>query len=128
MPRRVESVHVGTPPPDFNGWTTTKIYFHGFADLSAVRNVPVDSSEFMALGNPWCLKLFPGGRNRSEMGWVAISLFNCSNKSIHMNVGFSIKDGNGKQIASMQTSVTPTFGPVDGMLSSSQSQHFSVTS
>ena len=111
MPRRVESVHVGTPPPDFNGWTTTKIYFHGFADLSAVRNVPVYTPEFMALGNPWCLKLYPGGRYDSKAGWVGMYLCNPSNESIDMNFGFSIKDGNGKQIVSIQTSTPFTFDP-----------------
>jgi len=104
-------VHVGTPPPDFNGWTTTKIYFRGFADLSAVRNVPVYTPEFIAVGNPWCLCLYPGGVVSSNTGGVAIYLVNQSNESIGMNVGFSIKDGNGNQIAKRQSS-TPTFGPV----------------
>ena len=105
------SVHVGTPPPDFNGWTTTKVHFHGFADLSAVRNVPVDSSEFMAVGNPWRLSLYPGGRYDSKVGWVAIYLINQSNKSIDVNFGFSINDGNGKQIAGGQTVNPFTFDP-----------------
>ena len=66
----------------------------------------------MALGNPWCLKLFPGGRNHSRAGWVGICLCNPSNESIDMNVEFSIKDGNDKQIVSRQLSYT--FGPVMG--------------
>jgi hypothetical protein len=102
---------VGTPPTGYQEWTTTKVHVHGFADLSAVRNVPVDSSEFMALGNPWYLALYPGGRVHSETGWVAIYLQNRSSKSIDMNFGFSINDGNGKQIVSIQTSTPFTFDP-----------------
>jgi hypothetical protein len=113
----VESVHVGTPPPDFNEWTTTKVYYHGFLALSAVQNVCEDSSEFMALGNPWRVQLYPGGRNHSETGYVAIYLDNQSNESIDMNFGFSIKDGKGKQVATKQPSNPSTFGPVDGPLS-----------
>ena len=60
-PRRVESVHLGTPPTGYQEWTTTKVHVNGFADLSAERDVPVASPEFMALGNPWYLKLYPGG-------------------------------------------------------------------
>jgi hypothetical protein len=104
------SVHLGTPPKGYQEWATTKVHIHGFADLTAVRNVPVASSEFMALGSPWCLGLFPGGHGDGGEGWVAIYLRNRSNKSIDMNVGFSIKDGNGKQIANIQSS-THTFGP-----------------
>jgi hypothetical protein len=65
----------------------------------------------MALGNPWSLRLYPGGVVSSEMGRVAMYLVNQSNKSIDMNFGFSIKDGDDNQIVSMP------FGPVDGPLS-----------
>ena len=92
------SVHLGTPPQGYQEWATTKVHVHGFADLSAERDVPVYTPEFMALGNPWHLALYPGGRYVSEVGWVAIYLTNRSNESIGMNVGFSIKDGNGKQL------------------------------
>jgi len=104
------SVHVGTPPPDFNGWTTTKVYVHGFANLSAVRNVPVASPEFIALGNPWRLMLYPGGVVRE--GWVAIYLRNWSNESIDVNVGFSINDGNGKQVVYEQSPGPRNFAPM----------------
>jgi len=106
------SVHLGTPPQGYQEWATTKVHVHGFADLSAERNVPVDSSEFMAVGNPWRLRLYPGGDANSREGWVAIYLCNCSNKSIDMNFGFSINDGNGNQIANGQTVNPITFGPV----------------
>ena len=57
------SVHIGTPPNGYQEWTSTKVHVHGFADLSAMRGTPV-SPEFMALGNPWRLRLYPGGRNQ----------------------------------------------------------------
>jgi hypothetical protein len=109
------SVRIGTPPNGYQEWTTTKVHIHGFADLSTERGASVYSPEFMALGNPWRLLLYPGGHSESRSGWVAIYLANGSYKSIDMNFGFSIKDGNGKQIANMQTS-TPiiNFGPLYG--------------
>jgi hypothetical protein len=114
------AVHVGTPPPDFGDWTTTKVYYHGFPFLSTERNANVDSPEFMACGNTWRLKLYPGGvdntppGNSSRMGWVAILLINRSNKSIAMNLGFSVKDGKGKQVAKKQPSTPTTFDPLGG--------------
>jgi hypothetical protein len=113
---RVESVHVGTPPEGYQEWTTTKVHFHGFADLSTERvahrnNV---SPEFIACGNPWRLWLYPGGRQESRTGWVGIYLVNLSNKSITMHYGFSIKDGNGKQVANKRRSTYFTFSPMSG--------------
>ena len=111
------SVHVGAPPPNFKEWSSTKVYFHGFPALSSVRGARVDSPEFMAVGNSWCLRLYPGGLVSSKAGWVGIYLHNRSNKSIDMNFGFSIKDGDDKQFVSIQSS-TPTFGPVGSSLCS----------
>ena len=106
------SVHLGTPPQGYREWVTTKVHVHGFAELSAVRNVHVNSSEFIAWGNPWRLKLYPGGDVSSDTGWVAMYLVNQSSKEIAMKFGISVNDGNDKQmkIVSMQTSYT--FGPV----------------
>jgi hypothetical protein len=56
--------------------------------------------------------LYPGGRNNSIAGWVAIYLANRSNKSITVNFDFSIKDGKGKQVVNMQTPTHVTFGPM----------------
>ena len=109
----VESVHVGTPPTGYQEWTTTKVHVHGFANLSTRRNVYFASPEFMALGNPWRLKLYPGGDSNSKAGWVAIYLINRSSKEIDIDFGFSINDGNGKQIVSPHfSSSTHTFHPL----------------
>jgi hypothetical protein len=112
---RVESVHVGTPPPDFKEWTTTKVYYHGFPSLSTVRNAGVDSPEFMACGNPWRLKLYPGGHAISTTGWVSIHLVNRATKGIKMNCALSIKDVTGKQVVIMRSLDPSTFGPVGGL-------------
>ncbi len=45
----VASVHVGTPSPNFQAWTTTTVYFHGFADL----NLKEGKSVFRIHFNPW---------------------------------------------------------------------------
>ena len=111
-PPTMAFVHVGTPSPSFVDCSSTRVYYHGFADLSAEGDVPVDSPEFMALGNPWRLALYPGGRYVSKMGWVAIALQNRSNKEITVQCGFSIKDGKGNQITSMQTKTNRLIGPV----------------
>jgi hypothetical protein len=111
---RAESVHVGTPPKGYHDWTTTKVHFHGFVGLSAIRDVGVYSPEFMALGNPWRLKLYPGGRIDSKRGWVAIFLMNQSNESIDMQFGLSIKDGKGKQVAKKQPTTPATFDHMSG--------------
>jgi hypothetical protein len=109
------SVHVGTPPNGYQEWTTTKVHIHGFADLTTERGASVDSPEYMACGNNWCLELYPGGRNSSKTGWVSIKLDNRSNKNVTVQFGFSIKDGKGKQVAKKQTS-NRTFPPVGGPL------------
>jgi hypothetical protein len=111
------SVHVGTPSPSFVDWSSTKAYYHGFAGLSTERDVGVDSPDFIALGNPWFLRLFPGGfdnsrsGNSSRRGWVAIYLHNRSNKNVKVHFGFSIKHGKD-YVANMQTPTHVTFDPV----------------
>jgi hypothetical protein len=109
------SIHVGTPPPDFHEWSSTKVYYHGFASLSTERVAHANnvSPEFMACGNSWRLRLYPGGVDISKTGWVAIYLHNQSNRSVSVQFGFSIKDGKGEQIAKKQSSTPIAFAPVD---------------
>jgi hypothetical protein len=93
----------------------------GILSLSTERDVGVDSPDFIALGNPWFLRLFPGGRNdsrsgnSSRRGWVGIYLYNMSNESIDMQFGFSNKDSKGELIAKRQTSFHATFGHMDSL-------------
>ena len=52
---------MGTPPPGYQQeWAKHTVHWHGFLDLSTVRGEYVDSPEFMLLGNPWILEIFPG--------------------------------------------------------------------
>jgi hypothetical protein len=105
--------HMGTPPPDYNGeWVTHTIHCHGFANLPAERREFVDSPEFMLLGNPWCLKIFPGGRRRAEEGMVGIGFCNMSDKAIDIDFDFSVIDGNGKQVAYNRTTTPRNFAPM----------------
>ena len=75
-------VHVGTPSSDFEDWTTAEVCFHGFADFSTTRGEGVESPLFSCFGHKWKLKLYPGGEEKSNDGYVAVRLSNMSNKSI----------------------------------------------
>jgi len=91
-------VDVGTPPERFEHWTTINVCFHGFADLSTMRDECVDSPNFFRFGHKWKLKLYPGGDEDSEEGYAAVSLVNCSNKSINIQWGCSVRDVNDKEV------------------------------
>ena len=105
------SVHCGTPPKGYREWTTTKIHFHGFLDLSTERGVGFASPEFMALGNTWLAMLYPGGHNKSRPGWIAVFLKNQSNMSIKVKLGFRIINRKGKQVANKHKSTYSTLDP-----------------
>ena len=96
-------VHVGTPPDNFNGWTMTEVCFHGFANLSTTRDEYVESPEFSCLGHQWTLSLYPGGREDSDEGFVAIELVNESNSRIKIQYGFSVRDANCKEVVHDKT-------------------------
>ena len=63
-------VHVGTPSNDFSGWTTTEVCFHNFANLSTEIDEYVRSPKFSSLGHEWRSKIFPGGEEDSDEGYV----------------------------------------------------------
>jgi len=99
-PTAAAHIHVGTSPPGYNqGYVTRTVHFHGFASLSAERNDRVNSPEFMLLGNPWRLSIYPGGDEGAAEGMVTLRLVSNSNKAIDAKYGFSVNDGNGKQVA-----------------------------
>ena len=50
------AVHVGTPAPNFQEWAMTKVYFHGFKDLT--KKI-VNSQSFSCLGYQWIVQLHP---------------------------------------------------------------------
>jgi len=85
-------VHVGTPPDNFKGWTTTEVCFHRFADLTTTRGEGVTSPEFSCFGHRWVLDLYPGGKATSPEGYVAVALGNESNTSIKIQYDYSVRD------------------------------------
>jgi hypothetical protein len=73
----------------------------------------------MLLGNPWCLELTPGGyEGEAEESMTSLYLWNESDKAIEIDVGFSVNDENGKQVAYKRTATPEHFGPVDDDTSS----------
>ena len=91
---------VGTPASDFEHeeWTRTEVRFHGFASLPSERDVEVESPEFSCFGHEWVLDIYPGGKENSDDGYVAVYLSNMSNKPIKIQYGFSVRDAFGKEV------------------------------
>ena len=105
--------HVGAAPPGYNqGWVTHTVHWHGFPSLSTLRGVGVASHEFMLLGNQWHLELHPGGDDNAAEGMTSLFLYNKSNKGTDAEYGFSINDGNWKQVAYKRAGTPRNFGPV----------------
>jgi len=91
-------VDVGTPPENFKGWIRTEVCIHGFANLPTMRDEAVLSPQFSLLGHKWRLWIYPGGTNDSVEGCVVIYLGNCSDTSIKISYGFSVRDATGKEV------------------------------
>ena len=74
----------------------------------------VDSPEFMLLGNEWRLQIVqPGGDEEAGEGMVSLFLYNVSNKAIDIDFGFSVSDGNGKQVAHYRSFRPRNFAPLE---------------
>ena len=93
-------IDVGTPPDGFKteGWTTTVVRFHGFANLTTTRGDYVKSTKFSCLGHQWRLYIYPGGRINSDEGYAAVALSNQLNTTIKIQYGYSVKDADGKEV------------------------------
>jgi hypothetical protein len=121
--------HMGTPPPDYNEeWVTHTVHWHGFESLSTVRGESVPSPEFMLLGNEWSLAVYPGGDDDAAEGMVTLDLFNESDKAIEIDSGFSVNDGNGKQVVHYRSPTPEHFGPVGARLNSGGFTNFAKRS
>jgi hypothetical protein len=66
----------------------------------------------MLLGNPWLLAIYPGGNEHAEEGMVSLGLDNMSNKAIDIDFGFSVNDGNRKQVVYKRPARPEHFAPV----------------
>jgi hypothetical protein len=71
---------------------TATVHFVGFASLPAQRYGGVLSEKFACLGHEWHLEVYPGGLESADEGMVSVLLYNVSNKSINVELGFSVKD------------------------------------
>ena len=107
-------VDVGTPPDGLKseGWTTTVVQFHGFANLPTTRGEYVESPEFSCFGHQWGFDIYPGGKNNSSEGYAAVSLCNMSHTSIKLQWGYSVRDSNDKEVVHKKP-LTDEFGAVD---------------
>ena len=104
--------HMGPPPPGYHQeWVTHTVHVHGFGSLPSERYAYVYSPEFMLLGNQWLLRIYPGGQANAEEGMASFGLWNMSNKAIDIYFGFSVNDGNGKQVSYEQFPAC-SFAPV----------------
>jgi hypothetical protein len=104
--------HVGTPPPGYNEeWAAHTVHWHGFGSLPTARGVGINSPEFILLGNPWRVRVFPGGVAAAAGGMVSLYLDNMSNKSIDIQYGFSVNDEYGKQVAHQRSATPYNFEP-----------------
>ena len=88
------------------------MHYHDFSSRSAERGVGVISPEFEGFGNHWCVRIYPGGSDESCEGKVSLRLINNSNKAIEIYYGFSVNDGEGKQVAYKRYPGPHHFGPV----------------
>ena len=88
-------VDVGTPSSNFDGWTTTEVRFHGFADLSTETGEYTESSTFSSCGHEWHLALCP-----YDDGYVSVDLWSNSRRgvSVMAQYGFSVRDAAGKEV------------------------------
>jgi hypothetical protein len=66
----------------------------------------------MLLGNEWRLQIYPGGVAAAAEGMVSLGLDNMSNNAIEIDYGFSVNDGNGKQVAYERSTGPRNFEPV----------------
>lgn len=86
-------VHVGLPRADFEVELddSVTIHFHDFANLPAVKGMPVCSPTFSCLGFEWILKVYPGGNATSRHGKIAVMLTNMSPSKIDAKYDVSVK-------------------------------------
>jgi len=91
-------VHVGTAPKEFEDWTSTKVYFHRFADLPTTRDGFVMSPEFSCFEHQWKLYLYPSGDAHTDEGYATVTLCNMTNEGIKIQYGYSVRDANGKEV------------------------------
>jgi hypothetical protein len=106
----MDSLHIGLPPSNFDGWGSKTIYIHNFLDLPDTKgtNNKVVSPMFRCCSHVWFVKVYPAGRNESKDGMVAVALFNLSSKDVEIDwrVTLMKDDGSEHSEASFREEVT----------------------
>ncbi|EJK59711.1 hypothetical protein THAOC_20036 [Thalassiosira oceanica] len=111
MSTRQEPVQIGAPPGRLSDWTITPLHFNGFAGLPTTKGVGVKSPKFSCFGHQWFVKLYPGGRNDSNDGRVAMKLENRTEASIEVEYKYMIKHPNGEGDISRASGKLMKFSP-----------------
>eukprot|EP00956_Cyclotella_meneghiniana_P004957 scaffold6105_cov23-Cyclotella_meneghiniana.AAC.1 len=95
----MECLHVGTPPSDYEVWETKIIHFHNFLDLSDTKGEDnfVYSPKFKCFGHTWRLRVFPGGDNASDDGYVSAYLYNRSDEKITADWKLILLNADGNE-------------------------------
>ena len=106
-------VDIGTPPSRFRGWTTVELRFHDFpANLSMIRGAYVES-EFSCLGRHWKLQIYPSGEENSRDGMVGVHLYNMSDATFTIYVGYTFKNADGLGVLPTSSSLSSFKGRTD---------------
>ncbi|EJK56509.1 hypothetical protein THAOC_23589, partial [Thalassiosira oceanica] len=95
MSTRHEPLQIGAPPGRLSDWAIMPLHYNGFTDLPTTKGAEVHSPAFSFFGHQWVVKLYPGGRNDSNDGYVAIKLVNWTEASIEIEFKYIIKHPNG---------------------------------
>ena len=84
-------VDVGTPTGNIEAWATAEVRFHGFANLTTVKDEHVESPIFTCHGHEWKVMLYPGGNSTSIDGMIGAFLLHMTTKPIKVRFSFSVK-------------------------------------
>ena len=96
MSTRLETVQVGAKPGRLSDWVISPVQFNGFVRLSTAKDTAVHSPKFICFGHQWIVTIYPGGRNDSPDGCVALRLENWAEEAIEIEFKFVIVHPNGE--------------------------------
>ena len=104
-----KEVHIGHQPGGFVSWDTIRVYYHDYARTELAlrtgeeeQEVDVEgkvSPEFTFGGSTWELIIGHDGDVETDPGYVSLHLIHVSDESIDIDVFFSVRSPNGKEIA-----------------------------
>jgi hypothetical protein len=94
----MESLHIGTPPSNFNCWESKTIYVHNFLDLPTKSEYnEVYSRVFHCLGHDWGLFFCPDAHDDSNDVMVEVALLNLSSKGVTIEWGVILVKSDGSE-------------------------------